>query len=165
MKKTLLAFLVVALAAIPARAQLFRPSVVQGAVLGGVVGAVIGHNDDRHGAEGAAIGAVAGALLGAALDRHDSRPVIAAPAPVVYAPPAVYCPPPPARVVYVQTTPVYVAPACPPPSRVVYYGYRPAPVVVYQSGGYCRPVYREPVVYVHGGWGHSGRGHGHGRWR
>lgn len=60
---TLLA-LSLAAAAVPARAQLFRPEAVTGAVLGGVVGAAIGHNDGRHGWEGAAYGAAAGALIG-----------------------------------------------------------------------------------------------------
>lgn len=46
------------------QAQVFRPEAVSGAVLGGLAGAVIGHNDGRHGREGAVIGAVAGALVG-----------------------------------------------------------------------------------------------------
>lgn len=139
MKKTLLAFLVVALAAIPAQAQLFRPSVVQGAVLGGVAGAVIGHNSGRHGGEGAAIGAVAGALLGAAFDRTESQSTVVYSQPqVVCEPQPVHCPPPvPTQVVYVRPAPVYVAPVrCPPPPRVVVYGHRPASVVVYQNHGY-----------------------------
>jgi hypothetical protein len=159
MKKALLGFLVVALAGIPAQAQLFRPSVVQGAVLGGVAGAVIGHNSGRHGGEGAAIGAVAGALLGAALDRPESRREIVVPAPVVYAAPAEYCPPPPTRVVYVQSAPVYVAPACPPP--VIVYRYYSAPVVVYRNYRYSSYGCRPPVVHVHGWRGHSGGN----RWR
>ena len=35
-----------------------------GAILGGLAGGIIGHNENRRGAEGAAIGVVAGALLG-----------------------------------------------------------------------------------------------------
>ncbi len=51
----------------PVRAQIFRPEAVDGAVLGGIAGAIIGHNsgDLRHnGWKGAAIGAGAGLLLG-----------------------------------------------------------------------------------------------------
>jgi len=63
--KTTVTLLALSLAAaLPARAQLFRPEAVTGAVLGGVAGAVIGHNDGRHGWEGAAYGAAAGALIG-----------------------------------------------------------------------------------------------------
>lgn len=64
--KTTVTLLVLSLAAaaVPARAQLFRPEAVTGAVLGSVAGAVIGHNDGRHGWEGAAYGAAAGALIG-----------------------------------------------------------------------------------------------------
>lgn len=47
MKKTLLAFLIAALDAIPAQAQIFRPAVVQGAVLGGVAGALSGPAFER----------------------------------------------------------------------------------------------------------------------
>ena len=80
MKKTLFALCVASLAAGSAHAQLFRPSVVDGAVLGGVAGAIIGNNSGgRHGGEGAVIGAVAGALLGAAVDQPVSRPVVVAP--------------------------------------------------------------------------------------
>lgn len=52
-----------------ARAQVFRPEAVNGAVLGGIAGAMIGHNsgDLRHnGWKGAAIGAGAGLILGEA---------------------------------------------------------------------------------------------------
>ncbi len=62
------------LVASPAQAQLFRPSTVNGAVIGGIAGAVIGNNsgDLGHNAvRGAAIGTVAGALIGSAVD--DSR--------------------------------------------------------------------------------------------
>lgn len=47
-----------------AHAQLFGPETLRGAVWGGAAGAVIGHNDGRHGWEGAAYGAAAGALIG-----------------------------------------------------------------------------------------------------
>lgn len=54
-------------ASVPARAQILRPEAVNGAVWGGIAGAVIGHNsgDLRHNAwKGAAIGAGAGLILG-----------------------------------------------------------------------------------------------------
>jgi hypothetical protein len=163
MKKTMLAFLAVALAAIPAQAQMFRPSVVQGAVIGGAAGAVIGHNSGRHAGEGAAIGVVAGALLGAALDRPSQRHAVPVPAPVVYAPAPAYCPPPPVQVVYVQPRRiVYQAAPCPPP-QVVYYPYQPAPVVVYQSYGYRSQGRYPAAVYPSGGRSHGY--YGHSRWR
>lgn len=65
--KTAILLSLVSLALVPARAQLLRPEAVQGAVLGGVAGAIIGHNsgDLRHnGWKGAAIGAGAGLILG-----------------------------------------------------------------------------------------------------
>ena len=73
----------------PASAQVFRPETVGGAVLGGLAGAVIGHNDGRHGWEGAAYGAAAGALIGTAVGHardadgyrrtHPRRPVYVRP--------------------------------------------------------------------------------------
>ena len=65
--KTAILLSLVSLAVVPVRAQLLRPEAVNGAVLGGVAGAVIGHNsgDLRHnGWKGAAIGAGAGMILG-----------------------------------------------------------------------------------------------------
>ena len=44
-----------------------------GAVLGGLTGAIIGHNKGRHGAEGAAIGAVVGGLLGGAVGNQQDK--------------------------------------------------------------------------------------------
>lgn len=46
---------------------------VSGALLGGLAGAIIGHNDGRHGWEGAAYGAGAGLILGSIWDRADRR--------------------------------------------------------------------------------------------
>jgi outer membrane lipoprotein SlyB len=54
-------------AAAPVSAQLFRPETVQGAILGGIAGAVIGHNSgdlDHNAWRGAAIGTLAGGWLG-----------------------------------------------------------------------------------------------------
>lgn len=73
MKKLLsVGFVFLALAS--AQAQIFRPASVNGALIGGLAGAVIGNNSGslRHNAwHGAAIGATAGLLMGAAID--DSR--------------------------------------------------------------------------------------------
>ncbi len=70
--KTLLVSVSLALAGVAtANAQVFRPSVGSGAVVGAVAGGLIGgHNGDRW-AEGAVIGAAAGALIGAVLDRPE----------------------------------------------------------------------------------------------
>ncbi len=63
--------LCLALAALSsAHAQIFRPEAVNGALLGGIAGAVIGHNSgslNHNGWQGAAIGAGAGYLLGQAV--------------------------------------------------------------------------------------------------
>lgn len=77
--KTCFALLSALLAGVSASAQVFRPSVVDGALLGGIAGAVIGHNSGslNHSAgKGAAIGAGVGALLGAAAGEpaaYDAR--------------------------------------------------------------------------------------------
>jgi len=142
MKKTLLALCVVSLAAGSAHAQLFRPTVVEGALLGGAAGAIIGHNSDHRTGEGAAIGALAGALIGSALDDHYE-----APRPVVVSPPPPVVVAPPQQVVY-----VYEAPACPPPPPAPVVVYYPRTVTVYSSGYACPPPRR--VVYVNG-WGPS----------
>lgn len=70
--------LCLALAALSsARAQIFRPEAVNGALLGGIAGAVIGHNSgslNHNGWQGAAIGAGAGYLLGQAVGAsNDAR--------------------------------------------------------------------------------------------
>ena len=154
MKKTLLALCVVSLAAGSAHAQLFRPSIVEGALLGGAAGAIIGHNSDHRTGEGAAIGALAGALIGAALDnRSEARPVVVSPPPQVVAAPA-------PQVVY-----VYETPACPPPPPAPVVVYYPRTVTVYSSGYACPPPRR--VVYVNG-WGPSwscAPQYEHRRWR
>jgi hypothetical protein len=87
-----------------AEAQIFRPAVGNGAVVGAVAGGLIGgHNGDRW-AEGAVIGAAAGALIGAALT--PQQPVYSAP-PAVYQAPIDY-----GQRVYPQsgTTVVHAAP-------------------------------------------------------
>lgn len=72
-------------AALPARAQIFRPETARGLALGAIAGAVIGNNsgDLGHNAwRGGAIGAAVGGILGsAAADEHARRTQV--PAPVV----------------------------------------------------------------------------------
>lgn len=68
--KTFLSLGIALLAFAPAQAQIFRSEAVNGAVLGGIAGGIIGHNsgDLRHnGWKGAAIGATAGLLIGQAI--------------------------------------------------------------------------------------------------
>ena len=113
MKKTLLVMVALLAGAVSSQAQIYTSSTAQGAVLGGVAGAIIGNNSGgRHAPEGALIGAVAGALIGNAVGNQS-------------------------RTVYVQTTPtytpppqvVYVQPAAVPAQQVVV--YQQAPQVVY----------------------------------
>ena len=64
------------LAFVPAQAQIFRPASLDGALLGGIAGAIIGNNSGslHHNAwQGAAIGAGAGLLLGATADANSAR--------------------------------------------------------------------------------------------
>ena len=56
-----------------AKAQLFSNNQLGGAVLGGAIGGVIGHNNNRQTAEGIGIGAGLGYLLGT-LNDYDSGP-------------------------------------------------------------------------------------------
>ena len=72
MKKVLLLALSAGLVA-PMQAQLFSPESFTGAALGGIAGAVIGHNSGCHGGEGAAIGAGAGLLLGSLVHQERVR--------------------------------------------------------------------------------------------
>lgn len=72
--KTPLALCLALLAVAPASAQVFRPETVNGALLGGIAGAVIGHNSgslNHNGWQGAAIGAGVGALVGSAVGREN----------------------------------------------------------------------------------------------
>ncbi|MDB6127979.1 MAG: 17 kDa surface antigen [Verrucomicrobia bacterium] len=137
--KSLLLSLTLAVAGVSsANAQNYYPASNQGAVLGGIVGALIGgHHNDRW-VEGAAIGSVAGALLGAAVEQPYSRGVVyaqpqCAPAPRYASQPGCN------DVVYVNR----------PAGRVVRYA-QPAPRVVYVNRfAPCSPpryVARPPVV-------------------
>jgi hypothetical protein len=74
--KTLLSLGLAALSLTSAQAQIFGPQALNGALLGGITGAVIGHNSgslSHNGWQGAAIGAGVGALLGAAADNNAAR--------------------------------------------------------------------------------------------
>ena len=75
--KTTVVLSLALLAVTSSAAQALRPQAVNGALLGGVAGAIIGHNsgDLRHNAwRGAAYGAGAGLLIGSIVgDAHDRR--------------------------------------------------------------------------------------------
>jgi hypothetical protein len=80
--KALLSLGLAALALAPAHAQVFGPRAAGGAFLGGIAGAVIGHNSgslSHNGWQGAAIGAGVGAMLGAAGDYRDYRTSVGVP--------------------------------------------------------------------------------------
>ncbi|MBC8008685.1 MAG: glycine zipper 2TM domain-containing protein [Burkholderiales bacterium] len=153
MKTTFLALLALMVGSVGAHAQVFRPAVVNGAVLGGIAGAVIGNNSGNHnGAQGALIGAVAGGLLGAAYDnsqRSTGYSVVTAP--------------PPPTVVYEQPAPVYDYRTVEVRTGPTRYVYRPAPVVVVRQAPVVvyRPAPR--VVYVQPGYGHRHDRHDHHR--
>ncbi len=185
--KTLLVTVSLAIAGMSsAHAQVFRPSVGSGAVVGAVAcGLIGGHNGDRW-AQGAIIGGVAGALIGAAIS--PQHPAYHTPPPVVYHTPGGYgqqvYTQPGTTVVHdapmVQNAPVYyeqapqVVHAAPP--QVVY--VESAPRVVYVPAPAPRVIYAAPPPVIsfsfgyasgpryHGGHsgyhrGHSGHGRGH----
>ena len=171
MKTLLLTLSLVAAGVSTATAQVYQPNVVNGSILGGIAGALIGgHNHDRWG-EGAIIGAVAGGLIGSAV--QPARPVVYQTQPVAVVqsvPNAQMVPPAPvvaaAPTVYAQSAPqvVYVQPQT-QPTQVVYVPYYPsAPVAYYDYPASVVSVnvgYRwapSRVVYVD-------RGHSHGRSR
>ncbi len=157
MKTLLLALTLAAVGASTASAQIYQPAVVNGSLLGGIAGAIIGgHNHDRWG-EGAIIGAAAGALLGS---------TVPAPRSVVYQQPVALVQSVPTAQVVPNAAVVPVAGAQPQvvyvqqPAPVVYVPYYPAaPAVVYDA---------RPVVSVGFGynWGprrvvYVGRGYRH----
>ena len=150
MKTLLLTLSLVAAGVSTATAQVYQPNVVNGSILGGIAGALIGgHNHDRWG-EGAIIGAVAGGLIGSAV--QPARPVVyqtqpvavvqsvanaqmVPPAPVVAAAPTVYASSAP-QVVYVQpqTQPTQEVNVPSYPSAPVAYSDYPASVVSVNVG-------------------------------
>ena len=148
MKTLLLAVSLASAGVSTANAQIYQPAVVNGSILGGIAGAIIGgHNHDRWG-EGALIGAAAGALLGSIVEQpravvYQQTPVTVVQtvptAPTVPNAPVVAAPSSPApgtpQVVYVQQ-----------PPQVVYVPYYANAPVVYES----YPVY--PVIRL--GFGH-----------
>jgi len=74
--KTIAALTLSLFALAPVQAQVFHPETVNGAVLGGIAGAVIGNNSGslHHNAwQGAAIGAVAGGLIGSTVGESRER--------------------------------------------------------------------------------------------
>ena len=130
MKTILLAFSLAAAGVSTANAQLYQPAVVNGSILGGIAGAIIGgHNHDRWG-EGALIGAAAGALLGSTVQAPRAMVYEQPPVTVVQAAP---------QVPMAATVPV--APTYPPgtqfvvqqPTQVVYVPYYVNAPVVYES--------------------------------
>ncbi len=74
------------LATVPGRAQVFGPNATSGALLGGLAGGIIGHNDHNQTGRGIAIGAVSGLILGSIADQanYDSYQRTQAPAPNYY---------------------------------------------------------------------------------
>ncbi len=136
MKTILLALSLAAAGVSTATAQVYQPNVVNGSILGGIAGAIIGgHNHDRWG-EGALIGAAAGALIGSAVEAP--RPVVYQPVPV-----SVVQTVPTAQVVpqapMISNAPVVVAAA--PAPQVVYVQQAQPTQVVYV------PYYANPPVY------------------
>jgi len=76
--KTIAALTLTMFALAPVQAQVFHPETINGAVLGGIAGAVVGNNSGslHHNAwTGAAIGTVAGGLIGSAVgeSREQAR--------------------------------------------------------------------------------------------
>jgi hypothetical protein len=104
MKALTLSLIALTLGVAPAKAQIFQPNIVNGAIFGGIVGGIIGNNSGHHTGEGALIGTAAGAVIGS-LVQPQPTVVYTQSAPVVYASPA----------------PVVVEQPCAP--APVYYGY------------------------------------------
>lgn len=132
--KTILVTVTIALAgAASTQAQILRPSVGSGAVVGAVAGGLIGgHNGDRW-AQGAVIGAAAGALIGAALTPQEQA----------YRPPPVYQAPVYGQQVYGQST--YGQPVYSQSTQTV---YAPAPVTTAPTVPDAPSIYDYPAPQV-----------------
>jgi uncharacterized protein YcfJ len=74
------------LAMAPGRAQIFGPNATGGAVLGGLAGGIIGHNNHNQTGRGIAIGAASGLILGSIADQanYDSYQRTQVPGPNYY---------------------------------------------------------------------------------
>jgi len=157
--KTFLLSLSLAVAGVSTgHAQIYHPTVVNGSILGGIVGAVVGgHNHDRWG-EGAVIGAAAGALLGAAVEQPRTVVYQQPPVTVIQSVPTAATVPVAATV---PTAPMVGAPVVvqQQPTQVVYVPYyEPAPVV------YAYPSVSVGLGYVWGPRHYVYAGRGYHRW-
>jgi hypothetical protein len=72
------------LATAPGHAQIFGPNATGGALLGGLAGGIIGHNDHNQTGSGIAIGAASGLILGSIADQANYNSSQGAPAPGYY---------------------------------------------------------------------------------
>jgi uncharacterized protein YcfJ len=59
------------IATVPGHAQIFGPNATGGALLGGLAGGIIGHNDHNQTGRGIAIGAASGLILGSIADQAN----------------------------------------------------------------------------------------------
>jgi hypothetical protein len=139
MKALTISFIALAFGVAPVKAQIFQPNIVNGAILGGIAGAIIGNNSGHHAGEGAIIGTAAGAVIGSMV---QPQPM------VVYTEPA--------PVVYESTAPVAVEEPCAPAVVTVY------PAYGYYGYGYW-PYYYGPRWGVPFGYGYRGGWYGHDR--
>jgi hypothetical protein len=129
MKTFTLSLLALALGVAPMKAQIFQPNVVNGALLGGIAGAIIGNNSGHYTARGALIGAVGGAVLGSLVQPQSAAVYTQQPAPVIYA----------------QSAPVVYSTQ---PAQVTAFAYDPAPIYCGYGYGY-RPYYHGwPYCYA-----------------
>ena len=143
MKTLIFALTLAATGASTATAQIYQPAVVNGSILGGIAGAIIGgHNHDRWG-EGAIIGGIAGALLGSTVQAPRSVAYEQPPVTVVQGVSTV------PNVVVIPNAPAFPAAGAPQvvyvqqPAQIVYVPYyATAPAVVYET---------RPVVSIGGG--------------
>ena len=164
MKTLIFALTLAATGASTASAQIYPPAVVNGSILGGIAGAIIGgHNHDRWG-EGAIIGAAAGALIGSTVQAPRSVVYEQPPVTVVQ---GVQAAPAVPNVVVIPNAPTFPAAGAPQvvyvqqPAQVVYVPYYAAtPAVVYDA----RPVVSVGLGYAWGSNRGYYTGHRHRHW-